>query len=88
MIFKDGSGKTLEVGQKCVYMDQGLMDCEVIDIEDVSIMDGAGQRRPRVAVKLYLNFPAAPPDVRMILVGNLRVTDDVPTKKLSDLTKH
>jgi hypothetical protein len=93
MMFKDGKGKTLEAGQKCVYVDQGLMDCEILEVENVSVLDGAGQRHPRVAVKLYLNFPMADPRVQMILVGNLRVCEDAPAtqSKLStvgDLTKH
>jgi hypothetical protein len=92
MIFKDRAGKDLVVGQKVVYLDNGMLDGEIVEIEQMSVLDGAGARHPRIFMKIALNFPA-PPDIRVIMVGNVRIVEDAPVEKsklstVGDLTKH
>ena len=93
MIFKDRAGKDLVVGQQVVYQDAGMIDGEVVEIEQMSVLDGAGARHPRIFMKIALNFPAAPPDIRVIVIGNVKIIEDAPVAKtklsmVGDLTKH
>jgi len=91
MVFKDRTGKNLEPGQKVIYLDRDLLDGEILEVEQVSVLDGNGQRMPRVAMKIYLNFQNVPPGITVVSIGNLRVVEDAPASKLSsvgNLTRH
>jgi hypothetical protein len=92
MVFKDRVGKDLKVGQKGLYLDNGMLDVEILEIEHISIMDGSGARTPRITVKMHLNLPPAPPEVAGIMIGNLRIVEDAPVvsslSSTENLTRH